>query len=118
MIIALALTALLGLLFLVLLSGEKKAVERVRREGKRYVAVIKDLGAMRSGRGRAWLLLKLETPSGPVGKRLIVPIQGAVTWDFLTTARVTEQPVYVHCLLDPSVEGVVTQYGFVLEEAP
>lgn len=110
--------ALLGYVVFGLSAGEKNAYERVRREGQRYVAVIKDFGHMRGDRGKASLLLKIETPSGPAGTRLIVPLQGAVTWDFITTARVTERPVYVHCLLDPAVEEAARQYGFLLEDAP
>ncbi|AGC43489.1 hypothetical protein MYSTI_02162 [Myxococcus stipitatus DSM 14675] len=108
----------LGLVFFGISASQKKAYERVRLEGQRYVAVIKELHPMRGDRGHVALLLKLETPSGPVGKRLIVPLEGAVTWDFLMTARVTERPVAVHCLLSPIVEEAVTQFGFVLEGTP
>lgn len=117
-VLSVLVAALVGCVVFGLSGGEKKAYERVRGEGQRYVAVIKDFGHMRGDRGKASLLLKLETPSGPVGRRLIVPLQGAVTWDFITTARVTERPVYVQCLLDPSIEEAVRQYGFLLEEAP
>ncbi|QSQ17446.1 hypothetical protein [Myxococcus landrumensis] len=109
---------LLGFVFFGISASEKNAYARVRLEGQRYVAVIKELHPMRGDRGKVSLLLKLETPSGPVGKRLIVPLEGAVTWDFLMTARVTERPVSVHCLLSPIIEEAITQYGFVLGDAP
>lgn len=102
----------------VLVSGEKHAYERIRREGTRYVAVIKDLGQIRTGQSQMELMLKIETPSGPVGKRLFVPLQGAVTHDFLITARVTDRPVYVQCILDAPSNQVASLYGIVLEERP
>lgn len=117
-VFAAVIAGFIGALLFSLSVGEKNAYERVRREGQRYVAAIKDLHPMRGDRGKAALLLKLETPSGPVGKRLIVPLQGAVTWNFLMAARVTERPVYVQCLVSPILEEAVTQYGFVLEESP
>ncbi|MBJ6762275.1 hypothetical protein JGU66_16010 [Myxococcaceae bacterium JPH2] len=102
-----------------LMVSEKNAYEQVRRDGKRYLATIKEVHPMRGGeRSKAGLLLKVETPSGPVGMRLIVQLKGAITWDFLTTARVTDRPVYVHCLIDPLVEEAIRQYGYVLEETP
>lgn len=106
------------LLIFALFASEKKSYERVRREGRRYLAIIKEVHTMRGDRSRVGLLLKLEAPSGPVAKRLIVPIEGAITWDFLSTARVNDRPVYAHCILDPNVEEAVRQYGFILEEAP
>ncbi|MBU8894608.1 hypothetical protein DRW03_08805 [Corallococcus sp. H22C18031201] len=102
-----------------LAASEKNSYEQVRRDGKRYLAIIKEVHAMRGGdHSKAGLLLKLEGPSGPVGVRLIVPLKGAITWEFLTTARVTDRPVYVHCILDPLIEEAVRQYGFILEEMP
>ncbi|WP_342380074.1 hypothetical protein NVS55_10945 [Myxococcus stipitatus] len=114
----LVMVTFLGLVFFGISASQKKAYEQVRLEGQRYIAVIKELHPMRGDRGRVALLLKLETPSGPVGKRLIVPLQVVVIWDFLMTARVTERPVSVHCLLSPIVEEAVTQFGFVLEDTP
>ncbi|GEN13509.1 hypothetical protein SAMN05443572_1024 [Myxococcus fulvus] len=118
LILAVGLFVLMGGLFWSIMGQEKKSHEQVHLQGGRYVAVIKDFAAMRGYTNRASLLLKIETPSGPVGQRLIVPIEGAVTWDFVTTARVTERPVYVRCIIDPNVELAVRQYGFLLEEAP
>ncbi|RKH16389.1 hypothetical protein D7Y13_25810 [Corallococcus praedator] len=112
---------LIGMLFLFIRSseGEEKTIDRVRREGQRYVAVIKEIQHMRGNpRNVAALLMKLETPSGPVGRRLIVPLGGAVTWDYINTARATERPVYVHCILDPIIHEAVFQRGLLLEEAP
>ncbi|RUO92856.1 hypothetical protein D7Y11_12560 [Corallococcus sp. AB018] len=107
-----------GLLFVGIPSWEQNRYERVRREGQRYLAVIKEVSTSNNDRSQAWLLLKLETPSGPVAKRLIVKFTEAITWEFLSTARVTDRPVYVHCLLDERVGEDVRQFGFVLEEAP
>ncbi|GMT98534.1 hypothetical protein KH5H1_26530 [Corallococcus caeni] len=53
-----------------------------------------------------------------MAKRLIVKFTETITWEFLSTARVTDRPVYVHCLLDERVGEDVRQFGFVLEEAP
>ncbi|GEL75682.1 hypothetical protein [Myxococcus virescens] len=108
----------MAFLFTKLHGREKKFHEQVRLEGKRYVAIIKDFVQVKGTTNRASLVMKLETPSGPVGQRLIVPVEGAVTWDFITTARVTERPVYVWCIIDPNVDPAVRQYGFLLEETP
>ncbi|RKG94085.1 hypothetical protein D7V88_00555 [Corallococcus terminator] len=99
-------------------AGDAEKYARVRREGQRHTAVITDCGLPWNTRNQAWVLLKLETPSGSVAKRLYVPLEGAVSYDFLATARVTNRPVYVLCILDERVDESVRHHGYVLEQLP
>lgn len=94
------------------LDAQNQAV--VNEQMGTYTAVIQDIIHMKGQYDRTKLFLRIETPDGPIGEYLIVPLTSEVSMAFLQDARVTQRPIRVECCVDRSIEYAYRQHATVL----
>lgn len=79
-----------------------------------YKAVIQDIISMKGYHDEIKLFLRIETPNGPIGEYLIVPLAPPSTMTFLQDARATQRAIMVRCSIDRSVDYAYRQRATVL----
>lgn len=82
-----------------------------------YEAVVQDIIHLKGNRSHTKLFLRIETPEGPIGEYLIVPLAPPHDMSFLQDARATQRPILVRCCVDRSIEYALRQYAAVLGPA-
>ena len=95
-------------------AHEAKIKADVLARATDHKAVIQDIISMQGHYDQIKLFLRIETPQGPIGEYLIVPLKRPSTMEFLQDARATQRPILVRCCVDRSIEYAYRQHATVV----
>lgn len=91
-------------------KGRALALERTAT----YRAAIRDIIHMRGWPNHTKLFLSIESPDGPIGEYLIVPLTPLYSRQFFQDMRATDRPILVRCCIDRSIDYALRQYAAVV----
>ena len=111
---AIALLIGLGIGFKRLFAEEAKTRALAQEKSGDYKAVIQDIVTMKGHYDEIKLFLRIETPTGPIGEYLIVPLKPPSTMEFLQDARATQRPIVVRCCIDRSFDYAFRQRATIV----